>query len=117
MKKNDIELIIDTLKDVKRISDRLDYNSSRDINTRLMTVMPILQGELENMEGRKIEITTVPKIMLICGNETLDDKSRIVDCVNKKLEELVVAGNKIIDFGVSETSQNSFYAYIKYMVG
>lgn len=116
MKKNDIELIIDTLKDIKKVSDRLDYNSSSDINKRLMTILPIMQGELEQMEDRKIEITSVPKILVIQETEALNNDARLTDYTNKILAELAEQGNKIIDFGVSQNG-TTFYTYIKYMVG
>lgn len=50
MKKNDLEIVIETLNDLKLISNKLDYNTSTAINKRLMTIIPLLEKEYDRLD-------------------------------------------------------------------
>ena len=112
MKKSDLELVIETLEDIKTISNRLDYNSSTSINKRLSTVLPILEKEYERMSEDKIEIHC-PKLLVFTAKDIPDKKVTLIDCANNAMEDLVKKGYKIIDFGIN-TDSSSIFIFIKY---
>ena len=46
MRKVDLENMIDSLNKLKAYTDKMNYNDSTYINTHLITVLPVLQKEL-----------------------------------------------------------------------
>lgn len=112
MKKSDLDLMIETLNDLKTISNRLDYNSSTAINKRIMTVLPILEKEYERMSEDKIEIHC-PKLLILSAKDIPDKKVTLTDCTNNVMADLVNGGYKIIDFGIV-TDSTGIFVYIKY---
>ena len=115
MKKSDVELIIETLNDVKTISNRLDYNSSTAINKRLMTVLSLLETEYTRMSEDKIEINS-PKIMLVGVDDikcASDNKMSLTEFTNDMMEDLVNKGYKILDYG-PVINNGTIIVYIKY---
>jgi len=112
MKKSDVELILDTLKDVKTIVNRLDYNTSSALNKRIMTIYPLIEKEYDRLDTEKIEINS-PKVMLIGLKDANEAQMSLTDFTNNTLEDLVSKNYKIIDFG-PVVSDNSIVMYIKY---
>ncbi len=112
MKKNDLEIVIETLNDLKLISNKLDYNTSTAINKRLMTIIPLLEKEYDRLDTEKIKINS-PKIMLVSTQDIEDTSMSLTDFVNNLMEDLIEKGYKIIDFGVA-TSTPTMIMYIKY---
>lgn len=97
MKKQDLELIQEQLKQIKDISDRLDYNTSSSINQKLVKITPVVKTELERLNTEKITINCPKFMTLISSYDKVDED------MNKKLQELVVNDYKIIDFGIFKT--------------
>lgn len=112
MKKVELETAIDALKDLKLISDRLNYNESVAINTKLMLALPVLEKELTRLEAEKIDIACPQLIVL--GVKDVNTKQTLSDFVNEKLKELVLADYKIIDYGLYSNNTSDVYVFIKY---
>lgn len=112
MKKSDLDLVIETVKDIRTVSNRLDYNSSTAINKRIATVLPILEKEYERMSEDKVEIHC-PKLLILSTKDIPDNKVTLTDFTNDVLADLVKSGYKIIDFGITTDSAGVF-VYIKY---
>lgn len=110
MKKNDVELVINTLKDIKCITDKLDFKTSSHINQLLIKIMPIMENEVKRLDDNNIEITC-PKL-LILDEESVEVGQTMAECINIKLTELVQNGFKIIDFGMYDIE--NYVGYIKY---
>lgn len=111
MKKEDIEMIIARVKEVKRIGDQQTYNLSTAINQNLMKVFPLLENELDRMNNEKITINC-PALLLIGAEGEIKDINELTNRLNNKMQELVMNDFKIIDFGLCGNS--SLMAYIKY---
>lgn len=108
MKIKELEEVINNLQSVKEITDRLNYNQSSMINKSLMPALNTLQTEYDRMASNKIEIDC-PCIKLI----KITDTSEAEDTLNYEIEQLVLNGFKIIDFGIMGTMSN-MSGYIKY---
>lgn len=121
MKKQDIEMIQKQLTEIKSISDKLDYNTSSAINQKLIKITPVLSAEYERMNTDNISINC-PKLYLFTNREASEQKLTVADFMNKKLQELVVNGYKIIDFGKFDEAYNeeiddgkrTIWLFIKY---
>lgn len=114
MKKSDVELIIDTLKDLKAITDRLDFNTTTRANQKIMSILPIMEAEYKRLEEDKIELNG-PKLTIIGTSDVPDTKMKLTDYVNKVLEDLVNSGYKIVDYGITnDIASSNMYVYIKY---
>lgn len=112
MRKVDLENMIDSLNKLKAYTDKMNYNDSTYINTHLITVLPVLQKELNRLEGDDIELGS-PAIKLFSPLDS-KDKQSITQCMNAQLSELVSNECKIIDFGIQEIN-NTLMCYIKYI--
>ena len=112
MKKSDLDLVIETVKDIKTISNRLDYNTSTAINKRISTVLPILENEYERMSNDKVEIHC-PKLLILSTKDVPDNKITLTDFTNNVMADLVNSNYKIIDFGIT-TDSTGVFVYIKY---
>lgn len=113
MKKNDLELVLHHLREVKKIGDLQNYNLSTSINQNLMKVFPILEAEQKRMDTEKITINC-PALMLVGANEAIHDKKSLSDFLNQKMQELVLNDYKIIDFGLWGKDGDELIAFIKY---
>lgn len=113
MKKSDLDLAIETLRDLKKISDRLDYNTSTAINVRVMTILPILEKEFNRLDTDKIDITNSPRVMII-DDENKPEEITFEDFVNTNLTNLVELGNKIIDYVPLIKSDGKIIIVVKY---
>lgn len=111
MKKEDLEMIIARVREVKRIGDQQTYNLSTAINQNLMKIFPILETELERMNTDKIAVNC-PALHLIGANGNIKDIDELTNALNQKMQELVMNDFKILDFGLCGNS--SLMAYIKY---
>lgn len=112
MKKSDLDLVIETLNDIKTVSNRLDYNSSTAINKRVMTVLPILEKEYDRMTTENVEIHC-PKLLILSTKDIPDSKITLTDFTNNVMADLVKSDYKIIDFGIT-TDSTGVFVYIKY---
>lgn len=111
MKKQDIEICIEALNNIRAISDKQIYNVSSAINKEIIKIRPILEEEHRRMNEEKIVINC-PAIMFIGTNEIDFNKDSLSEFINKKLQELVLNDKKIIDYGLS--NKEGILAYIKY---
>lgn len=113
MKKQELEQIIDDLKAIKNLTDKEEYLVSKEANQHFIKILPILNKELERMDTSKVEVNC-PAIMIIKMEQSFQGKSKftLTDCINSRLEELVLNDYKIIDFGLQPG--NPEIAYIKY---
>ena len=111
MKKQDIELCIEALNNIRAISDKQIYNVSSAINKEIIKIRPVLEEEHKRMNEEKIVINC-PAIMFIGTSEIDFNKNSLSEFINKKLQELVLNDKKIIDYGLSD--KDGILAYIKY---
>lgn len=109
MKKQELEQAINDLKGIKEVSDKQDYLVSSAINVKYNAVLNVLDKELRRMSTEKVEVNC-PKILLLEHNQK--GKTTFTDSINSKLQELVLADYKIIDYGVFDS--NPEMAFIKY---
>lgn len=112
MKKQDLQNCVNLLSDIKKFSDKQEYNTSNYINTRLMQVLPMLNKELERMTNNNITINC-PSLEII---DTLKEptEKQLPEVINDRMRELVLSGYKIIDFGIFREDSRKFSGYIKY---
>ena len=112
MKKSDVELVINTIDNIKSFTDKLDFNTSKYINQQVIQVMPILKDELDRLENAKTTINS-PKLLVFCSKD-IDTEQTLIDYANTKMAELVENKFKIIDFGLYDNNTHEMYVYIKY---
>lgn len=115
MKKNELENAISSLKIIKEISNKLDFNNSTAINQQYIKILPILEKELDKMEKNTIDINC-PKLILIKFQD-IGVGETIADTINNKLAELSNNDFKIIDFNLynnTVSADDDIIAYIKY---
>ena len=112
MKKNDVELMINTVNNIKDFTNKLDFNTSKFINQQVIQIMPILKAELERLENAKTTINS-PKLLVFCSKD-IDTEQSLIDYVNSKMAELVENNFKIIDFGLYDNNTQEMFVYIKY---
>ena len=112
MKKSDVELVIDTISNIKEFTNKLDFNTSKYINQQVIKIKPILDKELERLENEKVTINS-PRLLLL-GTKDIDSEQTLVDLANTKMSELVENNYKIIDFGLYDNKTQEMYVYIKY---
>ena len=113
MRKQDIELAIDELKQIKAVSNKFNYTDSSNINKHLVKVLPLLEEELNRMDTDKVEVNC-PQLLIIGSGEAKAEAYKLSDYINKKMQELVINGFKIIDFGIYTQIDSELIAYIKY---
>ena len=112
MKKSDVELVINTINNIKDFTNKLDFNTSKFINQQVIQIMPILKAELERLENTKTTINS-PRLLVFCTKD-IDTEQTLIDFANSKMAELVENNFKIIDFGLYENITQEMYIYIKY---
>lgn len=112
MKKSDVELVIDTISNIKEFTNKLDFNTSKYINQQVIKIKPILDKELERLENEKVTINS-PRLLLL-STKDIDSEQTLVDLANTKMSELVENNYKIIDFGLYDNKTQEMYVYIKY---
>jgi len=116
MKKSEIEQSIKILKDLKKSTEKLDFNTSVLVNQHVMGILPILEKEYARLDEDKIELNC-PELKIIGVDTTLETnkKEKLADEINRVMRELVSEEYKIVDYGiVSPVLNNVMYAYIKY---
>lgn len=111
MKKIDVENVINVLNNIKDFTKTMDFKTSTYINQQVISVVPVLEEEIQRLNNEKITINS-PKLLLI-RTEDLTSGQTLVDVLNTTLSELVENNFKIIDFGVQD-STSGMYAYVKY---
>lgn len=113
MKVEDLEGVLKNLKELKSFTDKLDYNTFSHINKLLTNIFPVLQAEYDRMDKNKITINC-PQLLILGSTEKLEDQT-FTSYVNDKLQELVMQGYKIIDYGLCTGFPTSeMLVYIKY---
>ena len=110
MKKQEIETIIQKLKEVKEITDKQEYLVSSAINQKLTEVFPLLDKELQRLDNNKIEVTSPAIVLVNYDPESNPDKS-FTEYFNSVLHNLVLQDFKIIDYGIYP---GLITGYIKY---
>lgn len=111
MKKQDIEVCLEALNNIRAISDKQIYNVSSAINKEIIKIKPVLDEEHKRMNNEKIVINC-PAIMFIGTSEIDFSVESLSEFINKKLQELVLNDYKIIDYGICD--KEGILAYIKY---
>lgn len=109
MKKQELELVISSLKEIKTITDKQEYNVSTLVNMKYNDIIKILDKELERLNTTKVEVNC-PKIIIMEAQKS--STTTFTEAVNKKLEELMLNDYKIIDYGF--IGNDITHAYIKY---
>lgn len=114
MKLKEYESILDELNSIKLISDTQNYNISSSINKHLINIIPLIKNEIDRLSTEKVEVDH-PYIFIVGVNQIKESNESISNFINNKLEELVIKGYKIIDFGIMPGEYSSeLLAYIKY---
>lgn len=112
MRKSDLEKSIEDLEALRGIAARQDYNTSVEINQKLIKVLPLLQNELAKMNRDNYDITS-PMIAEITQKDCEDTHQSMQDFMNNYMAELVEHDLSIIDFGINYID-GSKIGYIKY---
>jgi len=108
MKKSELDIVMNNLKEIKEFSDKLDYNSSSYINQKMININPILDKELSRLDG-DVEINCPQIITAIVQANTCDE------WINGNIKSLLLQEYKIIDYGIKlGTTDDFMVAYIKY---
>lgn len=112
MRKADLEGAIQGLDEIRAIAAKQDYNTSVEINKRLVKVMPLLQNELAKMGRDKYDISS-PVIVEVTPRDCEDTHQSMQDFMNNYMAELVDHEMSIIDFGITYHGDTKT-GYIKY---
>lgn len=113
MKKSDLENAIEDLEALRGVAARQDYNTSVEMNKRLIRVLPILEKELERMDKFNYEISS-PVYVEITQEDCDDTNQTMQEYMNNYLENLADNEIDIIDFGINYISDSVKVGYIKY---
>ena len=109
MKKQELELAISSLKDIKTITDKQEYNVSTLVNIKYNDIIKILDKELKRLDTNGVEVNC-PKIIIMEAQK--GSTTTFTEVINKKLENLILNDYKIIDYGF--IGNDITHAYIKY---
>lgn len=113
MRKTDLENAIDNLEALRGIAARQDYNTSVEINQKLIKVLPLLENELSKMTRDKYDITS-PIYVEITQTDCDNVHETMPEFINNYMAELVDNEMSIIDFGIIYQSNGNRIGYIKY---
>lgn len=113
MKKADLECAINDLEDLRAIAAKQDYNTSIEINQKLIKVLPLLQTELSKMNRNNFDVTS-PIYLEITQRDCEDTHQSMQEYINNSLENLSDNEIDIIDFGIHYIDDKTKVGYIKY---
>lgn len=113
MKKADLENAIDNLEALRGIAARQDYNTSVEMNKKLIEVIPLLENELAKMNRFDYEITS-PVLVDITQEDCDETNQSMQDYINNYLENLTDNDIVIIDYGINYIDKDTKVGYIKY---
>lgn len=113
MKKSDLESAIDNLEALRGIIARQDYNTSVEMNKKLINVLPLLENELARMNKDNFDITS-PMYMEITQQDCDDKHVTMPEYINNCLMEFSENNLSIIDFGINYFENGRKIGFIKY---
>ena len=118
MKVKELEEIKNLLNGIKSISDKLDYNTSTAINQKLIKINPMINNEIERLTKQGVDVTG-PKILIFTNRSAKRENVTVQEYMNKRLNELVLDGNKVIDYGkldeeIEDDNSRTIFFFIKY---
>lgn len=113
MRKSDLEKAIDDLEELRGLVAKQDYNTSVEMNKKLIRVLPLLENELAKMNRDNFDISS-PMYYEITQKDCEDTHQSMQDFMNNYLAELVDNELSIIDYGINYIDSNTKVGYIKY---
>ena len=118
MKIKEIEQIQVCLDNIKSLTEKENYKLSSAINKQIVQIRPILDTEYKRLNDSGIDINC-PKICIFTNKDAKEQGFNVQNYINKKLQELVSADFKIIDYGkldecYEDDNTRTIYFYIKY---
>lgn len=113
MRKVDLEKAINNLEELRTIIAKQDYNTSVEMNKRIINILPLLENELAKMDKDNFDITS-PVYMEITQSDCEDVHKSMQEYINNCLAELCSNDLDILDFGIYYFNDKSKVGYIKY---